>query len=88
MWDRLEQREIARRGLRPGPGDRPRPDLPVGTDLLPKIKHIVVLTMLLLLPWCRLRYQPPVSSTAVTPVTVRVWWSMLPLASALKSMSM
>jgi phospholipase C len=45
MWDRLEQREIARRGLRPGPGDQPRPDLPVGTDLIPMIKHIVVLMM-------------------------------------------
>ena len=45
MWDRLEQREIARRGLRPGPGDRPRPDLPVGSDLIPQIKHIVILMM-------------------------------------------
>jgi phospholipase C len=45
MWDRLEQREIARRRLRPGPGDRPRPDLPPGTDLIPQIKHIVVLMM-------------------------------------------
>jgi phospholipase C len=45
MWDRLEKREIARRGLRPGPGERPRPDLAVGSDLIPKIKHIVVLMM-------------------------------------------
>ena len=45
MWDRLEQREIARRGLRPGPGDRPRPDLPVGSDLIPQIEHIVILMM-------------------------------------------
>jgi phospholipase C len=43
MWERLEKREIARRGLEPGPGERPRPDLPDGTDLIPKIKHIVVL---------------------------------------------
>ena len=43
MWERLEKREISRRGLRPGPGERPRPDLPDGTDLIPKIKHIVVL---------------------------------------------
>src|SRR6201996_5948634 len=43
MWERLEQREIARRDLVPGPGERPRPDLPEGTDLIPKIKHIVVL---------------------------------------------
>jgi phospholipase C len=45
MWERLEQREIARRGLLAGPGERPRPDLPAGTDLMPKIKHIVVLMM-------------------------------------------
>ncbi len=45
MWDRLEQREIARRGLRPGPWDRPRPDLPPGSDLIPQIKHIVILMM-------------------------------------------
>jgi phospholipase C len=43
MWERLEQREIRRRVLRQGPGDRPRPDLPAGTALIPKIKHIVVL---------------------------------------------
>jgi phospholipase C len=45
MWERLEQREIARHELRPGPAERPRPDLPAGSDLIPKIKHIVVLTM-------------------------------------------
>jgi phospholipase C len=45
MWDRLEQREITRRALRAGPGDRPRPDLPEGTDLLPQIQHIVILMM-------------------------------------------
>jgi phospholipase C len=45
MWERLERREISRRRLRPGPGDRPRPDLPTGADLIPKIKHIVVLMM-------------------------------------------
>src|ERR1041385_3618664 len=28
-----------------GPGGGPRPDLPPGTDLLPEIKHIVVLMM-------------------------------------------
>ena len=43
MWERLEKQEIARRGLQAGPGERPRPDLPDGTDLIPKIKHIVVL---------------------------------------------
>ncbi len=45
MWERLEKREIARRGLIQGPGQRPRPDLPVGSDLIPQIKHIVVLMM-------------------------------------------
>jgi phospholipase C len=45
MWERLEQREIASHGLVAGPGDRPRPDLPAGSDLIPKIKHIVVLMM-------------------------------------------
>jgi phospholipase C len=45
MWDRLERRGIERRGLRPGPAERPRADLPAGTDLLPEIKHIVVLMM-------------------------------------------
>src|ERR1700753_815313 len=45
MWERVEKRGIERRGLLQGPGDRPRPDLPSGTDLLPSIKHIVVLMM-------------------------------------------
>jgi phospholipase C len=45
MWERMEKREIARRALRPGPGERPRPDLPAGSDLIPEIKHIVVLMM-------------------------------------------
>jgi phospholipase C len=43
----LEKREVKRRvGGKPQPLDqRPRPDLPLGTDLLPKIRHIVVLMM-------------------------------------------
>jgi len=45
MWERLERRGIERRGLVHGPGERPRPDLPAGSDLLPQIKHIVVLMM-------------------------------------------
>jgi len=46
MWERLERREIRRRGIRRADvGDRPRPDLPEGTDLLPEIRHIVVLMM-------------------------------------------
>ena len=48
MWHVLEHREIRRlaRGrdaARHGP--RPRPDQPTGTDLLPQIRHIVVLMM-------------------------------------------
>ena len=57
MWDRLEGREIRRRlassarkaarhGITaPEVGGRPRPDLPEGTDLLPQIRHIVILMM-------------------------------------------
>ncbi len=46
-WERREQRQVSRRlGAAPvEPGSRPRPDLPAGADLLPKIKHIVVLMM-------------------------------------------
>jgi phospholipase C len=42
VWERIEAREIRRRSPHPV-GDRPRPDLPPGTDLLPLIRHIVVL---------------------------------------------
>jgi len=45
MWERVEKRGIERRGLVRGPGERPRPDLPPGADLLPAIKHIVILMM-------------------------------------------
>ena len=57
MWERLERGEIRRRRARsarmaarrgitvPAAGDRPRPDLPEGADLLPRIRHIVVLMM-------------------------------------------
>jgi phospholipase C len=48
MWETLERREIGRRSrdIRPTePGSLPRPDLPEGTDLLPDIRHIVVLMM-------------------------------------------
>ena len=45
MLERAELRSIKRRALVAGPADRPRPDLDPGTDLLPKIKHIVVLMM-------------------------------------------
>jgi len=48
LWNRLEERELRRRarGTRPlRPGERPDPSLPEGTDLLPQIRHIVVLMM-------------------------------------------
>ncbi|HZR51552.1 MAG TPA: alkaline phosphatase family protein [Streptosporangiaceae bacterium] len=44
MLEWLEKREITRRSPEPI-GERPRPDLPAGADLLPQIKHIVVLMM-------------------------------------------
>jgi len=45
MLERVEKRDIERRELMKGPAERPRPDLKPGTDLIPKIKHIVVLMM-------------------------------------------
>jgi phospholipase C len=48
VWNRLEQRELKRLGRRlqaHEPGTRPAPSLPIGTDLLPQIEHIVVLMM-------------------------------------------
>jgi phospholipase C len=48
VWSRLEQVELRwrQRRLTGGhPGLRPAPDRPAGTDLLPQIKHIVVLMM-------------------------------------------
>ena len=48
MWERFERTELRRRARhgsgRPA-GPLPRPSLPVGTDQLPQIKHIVVLMM-------------------------------------------
>src|SRR6266496_3708519 len=48
VWNRLEQYELKRLTRRmggPEPGPRPAPSLPIGTDLLPQIEHIVVLMM-------------------------------------------
>src|SRR5215469_6168149 len=45
MWEGLERRQITRQALNSPFGTRPRPDLPPGTDLIPRIKHIVVLMM-------------------------------------------
>src|ERR1700759_877024 len=47
-WERIERqnlhrRERWRRHLRPG--ERPDPSRPAGTDMLPQVKHIVVLMM-------------------------------------------
>jgi phospholipase C len=48
VWTRLERSELtrlARRRTSGSTGLRPAPDQPAGTDLLPQIKHIVVLMM-------------------------------------------
>jgi phospholipase C len=48
LWERLERYELKRRRRGTaalGPGERPIPSLPAGADLLPQIKHIVVLMM-------------------------------------------
>ena len=48
MWHVLEHREmkrLARDRAAARYGPRPRPALPAGTDLLPQIRHIVVLMM-------------------------------------------
>jgi phospholipase C len=48
VWQRIERYELKRLARRKGarePGSRPEPSLPIGTDLLPQIEHIVVLMM-------------------------------------------
>src|ERR1700753_2526836 len=48
MWEQLERAELryrGRRGRGQAAGPRPEPSRPAGTDLLPEIKHIVVLMM-------------------------------------------
>ncbi len=48
MWEGLERAELRRRARRGGgrtAGPPPQPALPAGTDLLPQLKHIVVLMM-------------------------------------------
>jgi phospholipase C len=48
VWHLLEEREVrrlARRRVAAEPGPLPRPAQPAGTDLLPQIRHIVVLMM-------------------------------------------
>src|SRR6201995_2730315 len=47
-WERIERQKLRGRERRTHhnrPGDRPNPSRPVGTDMLPQIKHIVVLMM-------------------------------------------
>ena len=47
-WERIERQQLRGRDLRSRrrrPGRRPDPSRPPGTDLLPQIKHIVVLMM-------------------------------------------
>jgi phospholipase C len=48
IWEDVEREQLRRRGRRMErwqPGERPDPTQPIGTDLLPQIKHIVVLMM-------------------------------------------
>jgi hypothetical protein len=47
-WERIERQKLRQRERRTRParpGDRPDPSRPAGTDLLPQVKHIVVLMM-------------------------------------------
>ena len=44
-WERIERRKLRRRTRHYRPGDRPDPSRPAGTDMLPQIKHVVVLMM-------------------------------------------
>src|SRR5215467_3921435 len=47
-WERIERQKLRGRDWRARharPGDRPDPSRPAGTDMLPQIKHIVVLMM-------------------------------------------
>jgi len=47
-WERIERQKLRgreRRSRHHRPGERPHPSRPVGTDMLPQIKHIVVLMM-------------------------------------------
>src|SRR5215472_6994735 len=47
-WQRIERQKLHvldRRARHYRPGDRPDPSRPVGTDMLPQVKHIVVLMM-------------------------------------------
>src|SRR6201992_624472 len=47
-WERIERQKLRgreRRSRHNRPGERPDPSRPVGTDMLPRIKHIVVLMM-------------------------------------------
>jgi len=47
-WERIEREKLRQRERRwspARPGDRPDPSRPAGTDLLPQVKHIIVLMM-------------------------------------------
>ncbi len=47
-WERIERRNLHRRDRwrrHVRPGERPDPSSPAGTDMLPQVKHIVVLMM-------------------------------------------
>src|SRR5215813_12525574 len=53
-----------------------------------KMLGLPFLRMLLLVPWCRLRYQALAGIGEVTPDTVRVWFTIWPPLLAVKSSSM
>ncbi len=47
-WERIERQKLRQREFRTRrnrPGEQPDPSRPVGTDMLPQIKHVVVLMM-------------------------------------------
>jgi phospholipase C len=47
-WERIERQKLRQREWRTHrhrPGDRPDPSRPIGTDMLPQIKHVIVLMM-------------------------------------------
>src|SRR5579859_4962423 len=44
-WERIERQKLRLRGRHGRPGERPDPSRPAGTDMLPQVKHIVVLMM-------------------------------------------
>jgi len=44
-WERIERQKLRRQEWPTRPGSRPDPSRPAGTDMVPQIKHIIVLMM-------------------------------------------